>query len=264
MITETPRSVRVLPVLAALLVGGLAIVAAQYLRPYPIEADSGMLDSSRGIIVERSSLGLSFMPEASIPEIGLVFYVGAKVPPEAYAYIGRSLADEGYAAFIASFPLQFALFDPWRVEKVAALFPVVKRWVVGGHSLGGAMASIWAGSRFSEDKQKESASGLSLSGLFLLASYPGMRTDLSASGLPTLSIAASADGLATPEKLEKARRLLPPGTRYITIAGGNHAQFGQYGPQPGDGAAELPGEAQRKFVVAETLSFFRALVRDGR
>jgi hypothetical protein len=46
---------------------------------------------------------------------------------------------------------------------------------------------------------------------------------------------------------------LPSGSRYIEIAGGNHAQFGEYGPQPGDGLAEIPGTTQRKATVEEAL-----------
>jgi hypothetical protein len=46
---------------------------------------------------------------------------------------------------------------------------------------------------------------------------------------------------------------LPAGSRYVEIAGGNHAQFGEYGPQPGDGIAEIPGPTQRKATIDEAL-----------
>jgi hypothetical protein len=59
--------------------------------------------------------------------------------------------------------------------------------------------------------------------------------------------------LATPAKIAAAGDRLPAGSRYVEIAGGNHAQFGEYGPQSGDGAAEIPGPAQRKAVVDEAL-----------
>jgi peroxiredoxin len=59
-----------------------------------------------------------------------------------------------------------------------------------------------------------------------------------------LSISASNDGLATPAKIDDSRGLLPANTQFIVIEGGNHAQFGSYGAQPGDGTASIPAETQ--------------------
>ncbi|MBQ6465924.1 MAG: hypothetical protein IJJ43_06625 [Oscillospiraceae bacterium] len=39
-----------------------------------------------------------------------------------------------------------------------------------------------------------------------------------------------------------APHFLPDGVRCCEIAGGNHAQFGSYGPQRGDGAATISPE----------------------
>jgi dienelactone hydrolase len=91
-------------------------------------------------------------------------------------------------------------------------------------------------------------------GLILLAAYPGAKSSLSAASFPVLSISASEDGLATPGKIEAARKLLPASCRYVTIGGGNHAQFGDYGPQPGDGIASASADLQRKAVVEESLA----------
>ncbi len=35
----------------------------------------------------------------------------------------------------------------------------------------------------------------------------------------------------------------------VEIKGGNHAQFGSYGEQYGDGTAAIPAEEQRKITV---------------
>ena len=40
------------------------------------------------------------------------------------------------------------------------------------------------------------------------------------------------------------RALLPDDTAYLEIGGGNHAGFGAYGPQRGDGEASLPALLQ--------------------
>jgi hypothetical protein len=54
--------------------------------------------------------------------------------------------------------------------------------------------------------------------------------------------------------MEEARGRLPAGSRFVEISGGNHAQFGEYGPQPGDGLAEIPGPTQRRAVIDEALA----------
>jgi len=48
----------------------------------------------------------------------------------------------------------------------------------------------------------------------------------------------------------------PENARETVIAGGNHAQFGDYGPQKGDGAAEISGEAQQTATVDAVCTFF--------
>lgn len=237
---------RVAAFLAALCLGALALVAAFYFRPYPVPSDPALLESGPSLRVERDALGLAFLPAEPAPGPGLLFYPGARVPPEAYAWLARGLAEAGHPTVIASFPLNFAVFAPGRAAAIIAARG--GSWVVGGHSLGGAMAASWA-----------AGNPGAVSGLLLLASYPGGGADLSGTTLLVLSVSASADGLATPAKVAAARRLLPAGTRYVEIAGGNHAQFGDYGGQPGDGAAEIPAGVQRRAVLGECSAFLAAL-----
>ena len=54
-----------------------------------------------------------------------------------------------------------------------------------------------------------------------------------------LSISASNDGLSTPAKIEDAAHYLPTDAEFVEIPGGNHAQFGDYGTQPGDGESTI-------------------------
>lgn len=53
--------------------------------------------------------------------------------------------------------------------------------------------------------------------------------------------------------------LLPPGTIREVIQGGNHAQFGDYGPQPGDGTATIPAEEQQQQAADLTARILRAV-----
>lgn len=96
-------------------------------------------------------------------------------------------------------------------------------------------------------------------GLILWAAYPAQENDLSAqTQLRVLSIYATLDGLATPRDILNARGLLPAATRFLPIAGGNHAQFGWYGPQDGDGVPTLSRAQQQRRVVDATIDFLLA------
>jgi pimeloyl-ACP methyl ester carboxylesterase len=220
----------------------LAIGFASYVRPFKADGDSALLAQDETVRVERRTYGIVFLPQSGASSLGFIFYPGAKVPPEAYAYLGRATARAGYASVIVSFPFNFAVLASKRALSVMKDFPSVKSWVLGGHSLGGAMAAAFC--------EKAPAS---VAGLLLLAAYPGGGTDLSSSKLPVVCLSASNDGLATPGKVSAARRLLPPETRYVELSGGSHAQFGQYGLQPGDGTATIPAAVQRQAVVEEAV-----------
>lgn len=55
------------------------------------------------------------------------------------------------------------------------------------------------------------------------------------------------------EKLEKGRNLMPSDYEEICIAGGNHAWFGNYGEQAGDGTASISREEQQEQTVMAVL-----------
>jgi pimeloyl-ACP methyl ester carboxylesterase len=77
--------------------------------------------------------------------------------------------------------------------------------------------------------------------------------------IPVVSISGSQDGLATPQKIEENRRLQPAHTRFVVIQGGNHAQFGSYGAQPGDGPATIPASAQWEQTVKATVELLQQI-----
>jgi len=93
----------------------------------------------------------------------------------------------------------------------------------------------------------------------LWAAYPGNNTDLTDANLDVLSISASNDGLATRAEIQESRQRLPDSTVYIEINGGNHAGFGWYGEQSGDGPLEIEKIDQMEQIVASTAAFLNAL-----
>lgn len=68
-----------------------------------------------------------------------------------------------------------------------------------------------------------------------------------------LSIYGEQDGLSTLEDIEKSRLQFSRDATFVEIKGGNHAQFGLYGDQKGDGQAEIePLEQQHQVIEALT------------
>jgi Alpha/beta hydrolase family len=236
------------PALAAALLGVVALTAAFYFRPLPTFEDRGLLRSDGTVLVETGAAGLSFAPKDGAKSSGLIFYGGARVPPEAYAYLARACAEAGYPAVLLSMPLNLSILAPSRASRAALAFPEVKRWVIAGHSLGGAAAAA-----FVARNAAAKAGSMPVAGLLLIASYPGRGVDLSTKSLIVVTVGASRDALASPAGIAAAGARLPAGSRYVEIAGGNHAQFGDYGPQSGDGIAEIPGPTQRRSTVDEAL-----------
>ena len=67
--------------------------------------------------------------------------------------------------------------------------------------------------------------------------------------LAVLELHGSEDGVLNRDKLEQGRQYLPSSALAEELPGGNHAQFGDYGPQKGDGAATVSREEQTRWAV---------------
>ena len=91
-------------------------------------------------------------------------------------------------------------------------------------------------------------------GLVLLAAYPPRNNNLSSLDVYVTTIYGSLDQIATQSEIEESFSLLPPDTEKVLIEGGNHAQFGQYGTQKGDGTATIGPEEQQKIVIEAILN----------
>ncbi len=234
------------PLLIVLLAAG-GFVAWALFVPAPMPEAIDALKSDAWVSVE-SGPWIVFTPAGHDPDTGFIFYPGGRVDARAYAPVARAIAAGGNRVVIAPMPLNLAVFAPDSARAVIAAYPQVKHWAVGGHSLGGAMAAAFA-------QQNPGA----VQGLVLWAAYPAENNSLAASPLRVVSVYGTRDGLATPAKIEASRRLLPADTRFVAIEGGNHAQFGWYGPQDGDNAATISREAQKAQIVAATRQLLEAL-----
>jgi len=217
------------------------------LVPEPMPEALRALQSDDQIAVDATHW-IVFRPAGQNPAVGFIFYPGGRVDFRSYAPAARAIASAGYLVVMVPMPLNLAVLAPDRALEVQKAFPNVRQWVIGGHSLGGAMAARFA------YKHPETVQGL-----VLWAAYPPGSDNLSNSTIAAVSISGSCDGLATPEKIQASRTLLPAATRWVAIEGGNHAQFGWYGPQSGDRPATLSHTEQQAQIVAATLELLRSL-----
>lgn len=189
--------------------------------------------------IQQEQDWLIFTPEQGMAEsAGLILYPGAKVEPEAYSYLGKGLAERGYTVIIPEVLLNFAFLDVNKADEIRSAYPEIKTWYIGGHSLGGVAAASYAHGNVEQ-----------LGGIVFLGSYPADSDDFSGTDLPILSIYGEFDGLTTTDKIDSTQHLLTSNAVLQEIEGGNHAQFGMYGPQKGDQAATISAVEQQDFII---------------
>ena len=92
-----------------------------------------------------------------------------------------------------------------------------------------------------------------LAGVVLLGAYS--TADLSGTGLSVFVAYGSNDGVLNKKNYEKNLVKLPENTSYLVIDGGNHAGFGMYGEQKGDGDATIT-QAEQIAIAAEMINNF--------
>ncbi len=169
----------------------------------------------------------------------MIFYPGGKVEETAYAPLLRSLAAGGIDVRLVSMPMRLAVFGIGRAGKIAGA-EGYRHCYIGGHSLGGAAAALYAAKRGGLD------------GVILLAAYPVKPLG---EDLAVLSIYGSEDGILNMKKLEEGRKYVPGPYTEKVIEGGNHSGFGSYGEQRGDGEALISAEEQQMRAAELILSW---------
>jgi hypothetical protein len=235
----------VLIVIGAILLLGLAnfmVWAAGGAAPMPEALNA--LDSTEQVIVVKESDWYAFFPAKQIPDVGFIFYPGGKVDERAYAPAAFEIAEQGYLVVIVNMPLKLAVFGINRALDVIDAYDDIETWVIGGHSLGGAMAARFVSSN----------PGV-VEGLALWASYPADSDDLSDQNIDVISLYGDLDGLASTQEVEAGGARLPDATQWVMIEGGNHAQFGYYGEQDGDLIATISREEQQQIIIEAMIVF---------
>lgn len=186
------------------------------------------MKSSRTVKVKQTAEGYLF--DGPAKKNAIIFYPGAKVETTAYAPLLKQIASQEADVFLVAMPLHMAFFGLNKADKIRASYHY-QNWYMSGHSLGAAMAAMYSADHLKDYR-----------GLIMLAGYP--TKDLHAANFSVLSIYGSKDGNA--KMLQKNTQYLPNDYTKQVIKGGNHAQFGNYGLQKGDGQATISRKAQQQ------------------
>jgi hypothetical protein len=225
----------------AIAVMGFVLWASSALGPEPEALAALRSDDHVTVNVDEY---IVFQP-ARKTSTAFVFYPGGRVDYRSYAAPLRRIAAEGYLVILLPVRLNLAYFDINAADRAIASFPEIRHWVVGGHSLGGVAAAAYAGSHDNLD------------GVVFWASYPANDT-LKDMDLRVLSIYGTLD-MSGVDSFEASHTKLPSTARFVVIDGGNHAQFGDYGFQPGDNEATISRAEQQKQAVEATVKFLKEL-----
>ena len=168
-------------------------------------------------------------------DTAVIFYPGAKVEAEAYLPLLDQIRQTGVACILVHMPFHMAIFDADAAEEAITQFPEIQHWYMAGHSMGGAMAS-----KFAAD-HPDQVDGLILLGAYLYGDYPVEKT---------LTIYGSLNQ-SVEDHIDYTENL-------VEIEGGNHAQFGNYGPQKGDLTAAISAQEQQAQTVAAIEAFLQS------
>ena len=159
----------------------------------------------------------------------VIFYPGGKVEAAAYAPLCRAIALKGVDVCLVEMPLRLAIIGKNKAGGIIDSMDY-EHWVIGGHSLGGVSAALYAAKHPGK-----------LDGVVLLAAYADQPLDDS---LSALYIYGSEDSVLRMARYEECLKNAPDQTTQYVIEGGNHSQFGSYGMQEGDSPARITPEQQ--------------------
>jgi dienelactone hydrolase len=199
---------------------------AHIVYPADRHATIDVFRSGTVAIEDRDSAIVITPASRATAEWVMVFYPGGRVDPYAYlpplAHTAETL---GLRVVIAKPPVNLAIADTRDIGDVAALAGPHQSIIAAGHSLGGVRGCLNA-----EDPR--------VSHLVLFASY--CPNDLSRQpGLRALTVLGENDAVTDYWRVAQATALLPAGNVVAVIPGANHASFGAYGPQAGDGPSQI-------------------------
>ena len=171
-------------------------------------------------------------------DTAVIFYPGAKVEYNSYLPLFIELSRRGVDCYLVEMPFNLAFFGINSADEIIENSSY-NHYFMAGHSLGGAMASSYVNKT---DKN--------IDGLIYLSSHSSVAVNV-----PVLSIRGTNDGIINLESYQEAKSLMMNNFTEVIINGGNHANFGYYGNQSGDGQANITAENQQDQSVDAIIKF---------
>jgi len=229
---------------------GIGVSQSVLVRPPLVVGQDAVTDgASAAVTVTVEDVGGQAIHVAPTGQrkLVLIFYPGGLVRPQAYEWLGRALAAQGVETWIPVMPFDLAVMGIDRADAIIAHVGAGVPVVVGGHSLGGAMASDYASRHASQ-----------LKGMVLCGAYPASNVTVSAPW-PALSLEGGNDLVAKAADVEGGMSRLPAGSQLVTIEGSVHAFFGRYGPQAGDGIPSV-SRAQAEQAIVQAITTYLATI----
>ncbi len=221
---------RVLLIITAVLL--LAIFALLIWMAIPYQTEDVAINLLEKSNISANNNIIALEPEIP-PDTAIIFYPGAKVDNDAYLPLLNSISEAGdVRCFSVDMPLNFAIFNVDAADSIIDENPDIENWYIAGHSLGGAMASEYA------YENSDIVDGLIVLGAYVYGDYP---TEQSLTVYGTLN--------------SEIEMFIDYTENIVIIEGGNHAQFGNYGKQPGDRNATITAEQQQLQTTDAILNF---------
>lgn len=215
-------------IILTVMAGGFLVYVSDYYKADDLAMAA--VTGNQNIVLDGNLAILS----PDIPsDTALIFYPGGKVEHTAYIPLLEKLTKKGITCVLVKMPFHLAVLDPNAADKVFGKLPDIRNWYIGGHSLGGAMASSYM------SRNNDRLKGLILLGAYIYGDVPANRA---------LTVYGSQDGVLDRTKVKDRENV------YV-IDGGNHAWFGNYGEQKGDGKAIISRETQQDQAAAAIISF---------
>ncbi len=193
---------------------------------------------------------MTMRPRHTPERLGVIFYPGAYTDIRGYTATLRPIAAAGYRVVVVPMPFDLAILGIGRAHDVISANPDMKHWVIMGHSVGGAAASV-----FAHDNPN------ALDGVVIWDSFPPSISSLAAYAKPVWHIHRAKPDGSPPDSFLKQRAYFPSSSIWVPIPGGIHMYFGSFanGGYQEDWPPSISAKSQHEFVIAATLRALAAM-----
>ncbi len=219
--------------ISAIVLIAIVCVVIYLITPYKTEEKALLILTENPNVSKQSDIITITNGEKN--STGIIFYPGAKVEGNAYLPLFERVTElTGATCFLVDMPFNLAVLNQNVASEIIEQNADIENWYIAGHSLGGGMASDFA------SNNEEIIDGLIVLGAYVYGDYP-IEKSLTIYGTLNPTVAEDIDYTEN----------------VVVIEGGNHAQFGNYGKQPGDLEATISNDEQQEITAVAISDFLK-------